>query len=834
MTLRLILMAISATLPFIVLGQEIPIDIIDRINAVDYIFEGKVINSTPYKTANGKYIYTSNTIEISKVLKGDLSCGTVELITSGGKVDDLWVQPSHSLDLHKGCAGIFLAKGTNKELSAIDYYEETNYQKIEATFENQSFIKYWFDGVEWKASDVWATFQSFSEMYDLAEFVTGYNFIDCAAAPLPFTDDRPRRDQPRLASQVRRWQPHELSLLRDSIAGNKGRSQLETRGGGPEVTYGMSNVEITGTDIRYLEFDVNINDDNGGKYLHYGVVRIVYNTEVFGTSIGQTSNIDIFNGALIDGPGCYGFPNLYDLGTNDFVVFTIPTFQSVCKAQVPTTPAQLFHIRMRILDCVPFDLTMADSAFELGPSVVLYYSTYSETADDESFTEYASAVHDQTEHVDGCGPAITSFSPTTVAGGIRQILQIRGHGFGTTRGTGTVFFKNADDGGTTEVACDAHDFLQFDDWSDTLIQLYVPSVDTAIINGTAEPDMAAGSGFFRVVTNTGLSLTSPGPISISYSIVSFHLGQPKIPAFLAPYESEGGRFTFYIDSTLAAYQDGAIVPIVRKALREWTCLTGVDWVLATDSEYDSLAGPELDSVCVIKFGYLGNGTGGPLQLALATTYRQFCPPRFYSIETDVEINNYSGITWFLDTIPSNPIPAGYKDLYFALLHELGHAMNLQHLIAPSKTMHFSDNTSAGFRKIELFTDESAYAGGNWVMQQSVTAPPPVCPDGTGLINISSTSTPLCSGYYSINEVLRSFDLIFQPNPCVNSTIVTSVNGPLKSISVHDVVGKLVLTEADFGVNSTTIDLSNLGIGTYFIRANLTDGRAATGVVIKAH
>ena len=70
-------------------GQEIPIDIVDRINAVDYIFEGTVIKSTPYKTENGKYILTSNTIEIHKVLKGDLSCGTVELVTNGGMVDDL-------------------------------------------------------------------------------------------------------------------------------------------------------------------------------------------------------------------------------------------------------------------------------------------------------------------------------------------------------------------------------------------------------------------------------------------------------------------------------------------------------------------------------------------------------------------------------------------------------------------------------------------------------------------------------------------------------------------------------------------------------------------------
>lgn len=174
-------------------GQEIPINIIDQVNAVDYIFEGKVIRSTPYKTVNGKYIYTSNTIQISKILKGDLTCGTVELITVGGVVDDLWVDVSHSLDLRKNCSGIFLAKGTNKELSAIDFYTETNLPKIEATFQNQSFIKYWHDGVDRRISDVWANFDSRAQVYNLAEVITGLNFVDRGGSrSQPGTCDRAR------------------------------------------------------------------------------------------------------------------------------------------------------------------------------------------------------------------------------------------------------------------------------------------------------------------------------------------------------------------------------------------------------------------------------------------------------------------------------------------------------------------------------------------------------------------------------------------------------------------------------------------------------------------
>lgn len=817
-------------------GQEIPIDIVDRINAVDYIFEGTVIKSTPYKTENGKYILTSNTIEIHKVLKGDLSCGTVELVTNGGMVDDLWVEVSHSLDLRKDCTGIFLAKGTNKELSPIDFFSETNYQKLEATFENQSFIKYWYDGVEWKASDVWANFHHFAELYDFAEFITGYNFIDCAAAPLPFSPGGGGSGSPWPAVPVDVQARNERTRqILEDMQQDKARFQrADPRDDGPVVTYGLSNIAITGTNPRYVEFDVNINDDLGSKYLHFGGIRIVYDTVVFGASIGQTANFEILNGSLISDMDCYGFPVTYDLNANDFVLFTVPAPQSLCKAQVPTTPTQLFHVRMRVLDCVPSELIMEDSAFDLGPSVVLYYSSYSDTPDDPFFTEYGSAEHDQTEQLEGCGPMITNFSPTTVAGGIRQVLQIRGQGFGATRGSGTVYFKNADDGGGSEVACDANDFPLFGAWSDTLIQLFVPSVDTAIIQGVAEPDMAAGSGFFRVVTDSGVSMVSPDPITISYSVVSYQLGQPKIPAFLAPPTVAEGRFTFYVDSTLATYQDGAVIPIIRKALREWTCLTGVDWVMATESSYSNRPGPQFDSICVIKFGYLGNGTSSPLQLALATTYRTFCPPRFYAMETDVEINNYEGINWFMDTVPTNPIPVGYKDMYFALLHELGHAMNLQHVIAPSQTMHFSDNTVGAFRKIELYDDASAYGGGNWVMEESVNAFPPSCPGGVSLSNISSTSAPLCAGFYGISESHHDHNITLRPNPCTHSTFISSEEQPIRILIVRDVSGKTVLEQSSLGANTMILDLSSVMDGTYFVQAILRDGSSAVRVLIKEH
>lgn len=136
-------------------SQEIPISIIERINQVDYIFEGKVIESNSYEVNSGKTIYTSNTIEIYKVFKGNITCGTIELICNDGAVGDREQTSSHTLNLQKGQQGVFLGKTTNKEISQIDFYSETNIEKLEASFEEQSYIKYWYDGINYQASDLW-------------------------------------------------------------------------------------------------------------------------------------------------------------------------------------------------------------------------------------------------------------------------------------------------------------------------------------------------------------------------------------------------------------------------------------------------------------------------------------------------------------------------------------------------------------------------------------------------------------------------------------------------------------------------------------------------------
>lgn len=154
--MKKLLLSIAITIfGFILNAQEVPTSLLDRINAVNYIFEGKVLESKPYFTNNGQYIRTSNLVQITKILKGNLRCGTIEIITNGGELDNKEISISHSLELYPNAMGIFLCNETIRPLSPIDFYSETNIEKLEGQFENQSFIQYWWNGQTINAADVW-------------------------------------------------------------------------------------------------------------------------------------------------------------------------------------------------------------------------------------------------------------------------------------------------------------------------------------------------------------------------------------------------------------------------------------------------------------------------------------------------------------------------------------------------------------------------------------------------------------------------------------------------------------------------------------------------------
>ncbi len=91
-----------------------PEDLTQKINRSHHIIEGKVIEQNSYWNPEETFIFTRNTIEIKRILKGSITSETIEIITPGGKVGTTYIKTSE-IALEKGNSGVFFSGDKNGE-----------------------------------------------------------------------------------------------------------------------------------------------------------------------------------------------------------------------------------------------------------------------------------------------------------------------------------------------------------------------------------------------------------------------------------------------------------------------------------------------------------------------------------------------------------------------------------------------------------------------------------------------------------------------------------------------------------------------------------------------
>ncbi len=809
------------------LGQEIPISIVDRLNSVNFIFEGTVINSEAYFAHNGGYIYTSNTVEITRILKGDIECGTIEIITNGGLVGIVKQEGSHSLQLMEESTGIFLCTDTDAPTSIIDYYPETNLEKLEATFENQSFIRYWWDGQGINASDIWMNYDSLAALYNATEVSTGLTYIDCNASSHLISIGLPV--QSNIVNEKEELFPTYTKSAFDSLIDyaeykRANFTKISSSRSPDKIFYKLENLIISGTTPKYLEFDVTVKDNIGTKYLDQSAIRLTYDPTIFGTNIVANTNILVTRGTLNSNPNCYSDPVPSDANSNTLLIPALESVSSTCKALILTTEQTIMHVKMRIQNCnIPSNITLQDTATFFGPSLIINYCAYAETPADSFQTYYTELEHTQTEPVPDCVPTITSFAPHSVAGGIKDTLTIKGFQFGDNRGSGNIYFPNANNLGTPDVFLDALDYIS---WSDTMIQIRVPSVDTARIAGMAEVNQPAGSGFFKLVTDDQSFDYSDTALTIRYSAKN---NKFKNNVYLTPHSQFNGSIVFHCDTAVANYKNGAMKEIIRKALADWTCLTGIDWSLGSDTIYNDSIN-KFDSVCIIKFSKLDSGT---IAEGTLISIQPINGAATFDLGKEMDIDINSLYDYYCDSTSTN-IPQNQKDLYYAILHELGHAHGLNHVIDINAIMH-PEYTPIP-RKINLEFDYSCDEGGHWVISESQLFSSNFL-SGYGASKISANPNPPCSHYVSVIEYQNSIvEIITYPNPFhdnLNISITTESSFEIL-VNIYDLNGKLIKSQNENlnqGENLITLTLAEVSKGMYFISIKSKDGKFSTFIKI---
>ncbi|GGG55214.1 hypothetical protein GCM10011378_34230 [Hymenobacter glacieicola] len=307
----------------------------------------------------------------------------------------------------------------------------------------------------------------------------------------------------------------------------------------------------------------------------------------------------------------------------------------------------------------------------------------------------------------GAAPLISGLSPTTITAGTTSVLTISGSGFGATQGTGTVGFRNSDNGGQSFVSPLATDYLS---WSDTEIKVRVPSYTI----GNAG---AAGSGAVLVTNGTAESALSADNVTIDYALINLsHQTSATTPlnsyrVALVGRDGQGG-YTLQYNERFAA--NTAAKESFERALLTWRNGVGANRRMAATN--NSINANARDNVNIVSFDDAGELAAGVL--GITYSYYVGCS------------TNGGGINWVLvetdylydeernwQFTAANPA-GGQFDFETVALHEQGHGIQLGHIIKPGAVMHFAIAPNTKNRVLSVASD---VAGGNAETDFSLSA-----------------------------------------------------------------------------------------------------------------
>jgi hypothetical protein len=378
---------------------------------------------------------------------------------------------------------------------------------------------------------------------------------------------------------------------------------------------------------------------------------------------------------------------------------------------------------------------------------------------------------------------INNFSPLTVSAGVGNQITINGFGFGNTRGASKVLFKNANDGGLTEIEAEPSQYIS---WADNKIVVAVSH--------------QAGSGKITIVVD-GSRAQSSAALQINYAIINTGSQSLVNPSRLVARNANKG----YIWNMNAVFDSDSIAKSnFLISFKKWRCKTYINWTIGNNTIINY---SERDTVSVITFDENNELPLGVL--GLCYSYYSGCTEDDWFIEEQDVLIRKSDKWHFGDqTIPTNKI-----DFQSVVLHELGHAHQLAHVIKNTDLMHYSISNGEQKRTIENVNLEAA----QWMINKSLESN--ICDKKL----MQLLDSELCN-----DENFGFFNTIVYPNPfneLLNIDFYLDRSDKL-NISLFDVTGKLVITYQNENVGKGFFPLVFsapnylIGAGVYILKVEI--------------
>jgi hypothetical protein len=581
------------------------------------------------------------------------------------------------------------------------------------------------------------------------------------------------------------------------------------------INYEFDNISVSesGTD-KFLEFDINGYSNVPWTRLSFSSVFFSYDTTAFGYVPQSNGGLTYSINPALRSLG-------YDSAATQFLDGHIRMLaiqdepDSLKYFQMPTTPVNIFHCKLKILNC--------DAHAGIGFSLeymnifpTYYYASLPVGYIEYSRTEEAlSSFYDQVLCKENA-PIITNIYPKSISAGIRDTLTIEGKGFITDDGVGRVFFRDA---GFTDSMVFNHAYIEdYILYTDTLIKLYVPS-------SLVDSDNGAASGKVKVENNLNGIATSDDPINIVFSVTNIR--EPDTAYRISFINQNGlGGYTFEMDYQLELEGAG---PCIKKAVETWKCLTGVNWS-SIDSATVITNFSSDDGKCVVFTGDTipPDSSGGFLMRTYLAGYKKSCDNGseivYYIDNMDIEVNPYYNFTYDCSDVDTL---GGIHDFYSILLHEFGHCHMLEHNVEDDEIMFTQWNE---YIDAPDFND---IIGGKNVIEFSLGW------QSTGACSsISIHDTVSCKTNFVFENYDDKFPISIFPNPFLETfNIRVDANYfPSLQINVSDMAGRSIfsknLENAEQATQSVTISLSKeIPPGPYIIRITTKNNSFGT-IIIK--
>ncbi len=292
---------------------------------------------------------------------------------------------------------------------------------------------------------------------------------------------------------------------------------------------------------------------------------------------------------------------------------------------------------------------------------------------------------------------ITGISPTTVNGGVSDIITITGTDFGTTQGT--INFRDSNSGGSSWISAFDSDIIS---WTNTSIQVKVIS--------------RASTGSVQVVTDAGTSVQSTQTITVNWahSNATYNPGSGNTyyEVNLRAKDANGG-YIFQYGPLFDADTDATAA--FESLVETWNCATSVNFEIGSPITSTAIASDNVNSVLWKTGTEIVAAGGSSSTLAFVRSYYSGCISggvvSWYVKELDVVCN--SDRSWYYGT--GTPSSSQY-DFETVVLHELGHGHQLGHVGQSSDVMYYA--LAAGQQKRDISTQ--TLNGGDYVFNKSST------------------------------------------------------------------------------------------------------------------